>query len=155
MLMGTYITRMVTFNRENYLYLILHRKSEAQTPLWRPRFRWEDNIKTDLKEIACVRMWNALLQGLVRNYCKRCDDTQGSIKIGLWSHAQTEARKNIHISKLRNIKVGKPKKICEFRILTCRISIATKYYIMACIILQEYCLEIDNYSELGPPLRSW
>jgi hypothetical protein len=49
---------MFTFNTQKYPSLILLRKSEAQTPLWRPRFRWKDNIKTDLKEIACVMMWS-------------------------------------------------------------------------------------------------
>jgi hypothetical protein len=97
-----------------------------------------------------------LLQGLVMSYCKRGDDAWGSIKIGLWSHAYTETRKNIHISKTRNTKdvVSRAKKICELRILTCRISIVTKYNVV-CIILQEYCLEIENYSEIGPPQMLW
>jgi hypothetical protein len=29
------------------------RKCEGKTPLGRPKHRWEDNIKTDLKEIGC------------------------------------------------------------------------------------------------------
>ena len=29
-------------------------KPESQTPLGRPRRRWEDNISMDLKEVGCV-----------------------------------------------------------------------------------------------------
>ena len=29
-------------------------KPEGKRPLWRPRRRWEDNIKMDLKEVGCV-----------------------------------------------------------------------------------------------------
>jgi len=28
-------------------------KPEGQRPLWRPRRRWEDNIKMDLQEVGC------------------------------------------------------------------------------------------------------
>jgi hypothetical protein len=31
-------------------YMILMRKSERKRPLGRPRCRWEDNIKIDLRE---------------------------------------------------------------------------------------------------------
>jgi len=35
------------------VYRILVRKPEGKRPLGRPRCRWEDNIKTDLQEVAC------------------------------------------------------------------------------------------------------
>ena len=28
-------------------------KSEGKKPLGRPRYRWEDNIKIDLREVGC------------------------------------------------------------------------------------------------------
>ena len=28
-------------------------KPEGKRPLWRPRHRWEDNIKMDLREVGC------------------------------------------------------------------------------------------------------
>ena len=28
-------------------------KPEGERPLWRLRFRWEDNIKMDLREVGC------------------------------------------------------------------------------------------------------
>ena len=34
-------------------YGILLRKPEGKRPLGRPRLRWEDNIKMDLKEVGC------------------------------------------------------------------------------------------------------
>lgn len=34
-------------------YTILIRKAEEKRPLGRPRYRWEDNIKTYLKETGC------------------------------------------------------------------------------------------------------
>ena len=34
-------------------YRVLVGKSERKRPLWRPRRRWEDNIKMDLWEVGC------------------------------------------------------------------------------------------------------
>ena len=34
-------------------YRVLVGKIEGQTPLGRPRHRWEDNIKMDLQEVGC------------------------------------------------------------------------------------------------------
>jgi hypothetical protein len=34
-------------------YRVLVGKSEGYRPLGRPRLRWEDNIKMDVKEIEC------------------------------------------------------------------------------------------------------
>ena len=34
------------------VYKVLAEKPEAKRPLTRPRYRWEDNIKLDLKEIV-------------------------------------------------------------------------------------------------------
>jgi hypothetical protein len=38
--------------RNAYLYKIVVRKPEGKRPLRRPRRRWEDNIKIDLREIG-------------------------------------------------------------------------------------------------------
>jgi hypothetical protein len=35
----------------NYSYRILVGKLEGKRPVGRPRYRWEDNIKMDLREI--------------------------------------------------------------------------------------------------------
>ena len=35
------------------VYRVLVGKSEGKRPLWRPRRRWEDNIKMDLQEVEC------------------------------------------------------------------------------------------------------
>jgi hypothetical protein len=44
-------------------YNILVGKSEGRRPLGRPRHRWEDNIKTDLREIGFVDVdWFYLAQ---------------------------------------------------------------------------------------------
>ena len=38
-------------------------KSEGKTTLGRPRLRWEDNIKMDLREVVCdPRDWIALVK---------------------------------------------------------------------------------------------
>ena len=45
------------------IYRILVGKSEIKRPLWRPRRRWEDNIKMDLQEVRCGNMnWIELTQ---------------------------------------------------------------------------------------------
>jgi hypothetical protein len=40
------------FNPELYAYRIYFGKPEGKRPLGRPRCRWVDNIKTDLREIG-------------------------------------------------------------------------------------------------------
>ena len=45
------------------LYMVLVGKPEGMRPLGRPRRRWEDNIKMDLKELGCGDMdWIKLAQ---------------------------------------------------------------------------------------------
>jgi len=38
------------------VYRNLVGKREGKRPLWRPRRRWEDNIKMDLQEVGCGGM---------------------------------------------------------------------------------------------------
>jgi hypothetical protein len=35
------------------VYSVLVGKPDGKRPLGRPRFRWENNIKTDLQEVGC------------------------------------------------------------------------------------------------------
>jgi hypothetical protein len=35
------------------VYRVLVEKPEGKRPFWRPRHRWEDNIRTDLQEVGC------------------------------------------------------------------------------------------------------
>ena len=45
------------------VYRVFLGTSEGKRPLGRPRTRWEDNIKMDLKELGCVCMdWIELAQ---------------------------------------------------------------------------------------------
>jgi len=45
------------------VYRILVGKPEGKRRLWRPRRRWEDNIKMDLQEVGCGGMdWIDLAQ---------------------------------------------------------------------------------------------
>jgi len=45
------------------VYRVLVGKPEGKKPLGRPRRRWEDNIKMDLKEVGCGGMdWIDLYQ---------------------------------------------------------------------------------------------
>jgi len=45
------------------VHRVLVGKHEGKRPLWRPRRRWEDNIKMDLQEVGCGGMdWIELAQ---------------------------------------------------------------------------------------------
>jgi len=45
------------------VYMVLVGKPEGKRPLWRPRRRWEDNIKMDFQEVGCGGMdWIGLAQ---------------------------------------------------------------------------------------------
>jgi hypothetical protein len=61
------------------MYRILVGKSEGQRLMWRPRHRWEVNIKMNLQEVGCREMdwiglaqdrdrWRALVNA-VMNFC--------------------------------------------------------------------------------------
>ena len=45
-----HVARMEQFRNA---YRVLVGKSEGRRPLGRPRARWEDNIKMDLREVGC------------------------------------------------------------------------------------------------------
>ena len=44
------------------VHRVLVGKPEGKRPLGRPRRRWEDNIKMDLREVGRVRDWMELAQ---------------------------------------------------------------------------------------------
>ena len=49
------------------VYLVLVGKPEGYRPLGRPRRRWEDNIKMDLREVGCGGMdWIEMAQVATR-----------------------------------------------------------------------------------------
>jgi len=41
------------------VYRVWVGKPEGKRPLGRSRRRWEDNIKIDLREVGCGRVWTA------------------------------------------------------------------------------------------------
>jgi hypothetical protein len=52
-----------TGHGERTAYKILERKPEGKRPHRRPKYRWEDNIKMDLKEIGWEgENWSHLVQ---------------------------------------------------------------------------------------------
>ena len=62
---------------------ILVGKPESKRPLGRPRRRWEDNIKMNLKEVGCdPRGWIDLaeVRDQWRAYCKGGNEPPGSLK---------------------------------------------------------------------------
>jgi len=44
------------------VHKVLVGKLEGKRPLWRPRRRWEDNIKMDLREVGGSGDWMELVQ---------------------------------------------------------------------------------------------
>ena len=58
--MAEHVPRMEQYRNG---YRVLVRKPERNRPLGRPRSRWEDNIKIDLREVDCVRgYWRDLAE---------------------------------------------------------------------------------------------
>ena len=67
------------------MYRVLVGKPEGKRPLGRPRRRWEDNIKMDLKEVGCGGYGLDLAglgSGQVRGTCECGNEPLGSIKYG-------------------------------------------------------------------------
>jgi hypothetical protein len=66
-------------------YRVLVGKPEGRIPLGRPRHRWEDNIKMDLREVGCGGHGldqSGSGQGQVAGSCVYGDEPSGSIKCG-------------------------------------------------------------------------
>jgi hypothetical protein len=65
-------------------YRALVGKPEGRRPLGRPRRRWEDNIKMDLREVGCGRRLDrsGSGQGQVVGSCVYGDEPSGSLKSG-------------------------------------------------------------------------
>ena len=58
--MGGHVARM---GERRGVYRVLVGKPEGKRQLWRPRHRWEDNMKIDLQEVGCGGMdWIELAQ---------------------------------------------------------------------------------------------
>ena len=67
------------------VYRVLVRKPEGRRPLGRPRHRWEDDIRMDLREVGCECVdWMELAQDRrqVACACECGDEPSGSIKCG-------------------------------------------------------------------------
>jgi hypothetical protein len=62
------------------VYRVLVRMPEGKTPLGRPRRRWEDNIKMDLREIGTnVSNWIQLVQDRVQ--CRAFVNTVMNLRV--------------------------------------------------------------------------
>jgi hypothetical protein len=66
------------------VYRVLVERPEGKRPLCRPRRRWEDNIKMDLRETGIHEVnWIGLAQDKspVAGFCEHGDEPSGSIKV--------------------------------------------------------------------------
>jgi hypothetical protein len=68
-------------------YRILVRKSEGKRPLGRPKCRWVDNMKTDLREVGWGGVdWIDLAQDIpVEGCCEHDNKPSGSIILVCWN----------------------------------------------------------------------
>jgi hypothetical protein len=59
----------ITYGERRGVYKFLVGKPEGEKPLWRPKHRWEDNVKMDLQEVGCGGMdWIDLAQDRDRRW---------------------------------------------------------------------------------------
>jgi hypothetical protein len=84
---------------ERKVYKVLVGKPEGKRPLGRPRCRWEDGIRMDLREIGCGGCGldsTGSGQGLVAGCCECGDEPSGSCATDLvrckyvFSHQYTQ-----------------------------------------------------------------
>jgi hypothetical protein len=66
--------------KKRSVYRVVVWKLEGKRPLWRPRRRWQDNIKMDLQEVGCGSMdWIELPQG--RDRCRALVSAVMSLRV--------------------------------------------------------------------------
>jgi hypothetical protein len=72
---------------ERKVYKVLVGKSKGKRPLGRPRHRWEDGVRMDLRETGLGHVdWIRLAQdGLVAGCCEFVDESLGSCAMELVS----------------------------------------------------------------------
>jgi hypothetical protein len=71
----------ISMGDERKVYKVLVGKSEGKRPLGRPRRRWEDGIRMDLREIGlgvCGLDSTVSRQGPVAGCCECGDESSGS-----------------------------------------------------------------------------
>ena len=78
---------MTRMGEGRVVYRVLVGKPEGKRPLWRPRHRWEDNIKMDLQEVGCGGMDWFELAGT----CECSNEPLGSIKLHIDISIRTHA----------------------------------------------------------------
>jgi hypothetical protein len=73
----TYVKYMISIG-----YRILLGRPEENKPLWRPRRKWEDNIKMCLQDVGRGHGldWTGSGQGQVSDFCECGNESAGSIK---------------------------------------------------------------------------
>jgi len=65
------------------VYRVSVGKPEGKSPFWRPRRRWEDNIKMDLQEVGYGGVdWIKLAQDKKSGTCECGNEPSGSMKCG-------------------------------------------------------------------------
>jgi hypothetical protein len=71
-------------------YMLLVGKPEGKRPLGRPRQRWVDNIKLNIREIGWDGVvWSGSGYGQVQGSCEFCDEPSDSMKYWItikWLH---------------------------------------------------------------------
>jgi hypothetical protein len=75
--------RVARIGKKMNAYRVLVGKPKEKRPLGRPRRRWKDNIKIELREIGWDGMdWIDLTQGKgpAAGFCEHADEPSGSIK---------------------------------------------------------------------------
>jgi hypothetical protein len=83
------------------VYRVLVGKPEGNRPLGRPRRRWEDGIRMDLREIGlagCGLDSTGSGQGPVAGCCECGDEPSGSCATELVSYTCTSLRLKTHVS---------------------------------------------------------
>jgi hypothetical protein len=90
---------------ERKVYKVLVGKPEGKRPLGRPRRRWEDGIRMDLREIGlgegCGSDSTGSGQGLVTGCCECGDEPSGSCATELVSlYMQTLLEENLDLSTI-------------------------------------------------------
>jgi hypothetical protein len=72
---------VASMGEKRKVYKVLVAKSVEKKPLGRPRRRWEDGIRIDLKEIGCGGVdWIQMAQNmdLLASFCEFSDESSGS-----------------------------------------------------------------------------
>ena len=122
---------LARMEQSRHAYRILVRKPEAKSPSGRPRRRWEDNIKMDLREVGCdAGDWISISSrwGAIPDLCKSGNEPPNFLNANWYSRSIVAYRYSIPLIRLFEVIINVKSFLFEICFFTTIYSLFHRFY---------------------------